>query len=66
MNNVFVFDIETVPDVDAGRRLGGLDGLDDRDVAQVMYAARRQETGGSEFLRLHLHRRHRAHCRFHR
>ena len=56
MNNVFVFDIETVPDVDAGRRLDGLEGLDDRDVAQVMYAARRRETGGSEFLRLHLHR----------
>lgn len=54
--NVFVFDIETVPDVDAGRRLYGLEGLDDKDVANVMFHKRRQETGESEFLRLHLHR----------
>ncbi len=54
--NVFVFDIETVPDVDAGRRLYGLEGLSDAEVATVMFHQRRQETGGSEFLRLHLHR----------
>jgi 3'-5' exonuclease len=53
--NVFVFDIETVPDVAAGRRLLGLDGLADKDVAEVMFHKRRQDTG-SEFLRLHLHR----------
>ncbi|HQU16676.1 MAG: 3'-5' exonuclease [Chromatiales bacterium 21-64-14] len=56
MNNVFVFDIETVPDVEAGRRLYGLDGLSDGDVAQVMYTVRRQQTGGNDFLRLHLQR----------
>ena len=54
--NVLVFDIETVPDVTAGRRLYGLDGLDDADVANVMFHRRRQETGEHDFLRLHLHR----------
>ena len=54
--NVLVFDIETVPDLDAGRRLHGLDGLSDEDVAKAMFHMRRQETGGSEFLKLHLHR----------
>lgn len=54
--NVLVFDIETVPDLDAGRRLHGLEGLSDEDVAKAMFHMRRQETGGSEFLKLHLHR----------
>ena len=54
--NVFVFDIETVPDVEGGRRLYHLDGLSDKEVAEVMFHKRRQETGGSEFLRLHLQR----------
>ena len=54
--NIFVFDIETVPDVAAGRRLYELDGLDDKDVGRVMFHKRAEETGGSEFLRHHLHR----------
>lgn len=54
--NLFVFDIETVPDVAGGRRLYGLDGLDDQDVARVMFHQRAEETGGSEFLRHHLQR----------
>ncbi len=55
--NILVFDIETVPDVEAGRRLYMLDGLDDADVARVMQAKRVQETDGkSEFLRHFLHR----------
>ena len=54
--NVFVFDIETVPDIDSGRRLHDLDGLSDKEIADIMFHLRRQETGGSEFLRLHLHR----------
>lgn len=53
--NVFVFDIETVPDVTAGRQLYDLAGLSDKEVADVMFHKRRQESGG-EFLRLHLHR----------
>ena len=54
--NVLVFDIETVPDVAAGRRLHQLDGLSDEDVAKVMFHKRREETGDSDFLRLHLQR----------
>ncbi|WP_297529460.1 3'-5' exonuclease [Thiohalobacter sp.] len=53
--NVFVFDIETIPDLDGGRRLYGLDGLPDEDVAKAMFHLRQQEAG-TDFLRLHLHR----------
>jgi len=53
--NVMVFDIETVPDVEGGRRLHGLEGLGDKEVANVMFHKRRQETG-TEFLRHHLQR----------
>ena len=54
--NILVFDIETIPDVETGRKLHGLDGLSDKDVAQVMFAKRREQTGESDFLRHHLHR----------
>ena len=54
--NIFVFDIETVPDVETGRRLHDLDDLDDDNVARVMFHKRAEETGGSDFLRQHLHR----------
>jgi len=54
--NIFTFDIETIPDVDAGRRLYDLADLSDNEVADAMFAKRREETGGSDFLRLHLHR----------
>jgi len=55
MNNVLVFDIETIPDLDGGRRLHGLDGLSDQDTASAMFNLRRQENG-TEFLRLPLHK----------
>lgn len=55
MNNILVFDIETVPDVDGGRRLYDLEGLSDKDVANILFHKRREETG-TEFLRHHLHR----------
>jgi len=54
--NTLVFDIETVPAVDAGRRLYGLEDLSEEDVARVMFQKRREETGDSDFLRHHLHR----------
>lgn len=55
--NILVFDIETIPDVETGRRLFDLDGLTDKETAEVMFSRRRQETdGNSDFLRLHLHR----------
>ncbi len=53
--NVLVFDIETVPDVESGRRLHELQDLSDEDVAKVLFQKRREETG-NDFLRLHLQR----------
>lgn len=50
-----VFDIETVPDVEFGRRLYDLHDLSDADVAEAMFARRRAATG-SDFLPLHQHR----------
>ena len=47
--NTLVFDIETVPDVEFGRRLYNLQGLDDAAVAKAMFAQQRASTGG-EFL----------------
>jgi predicted PolB exonuclease-like 3'-5' exonuclease len=44
--NTLVFDIETVPDVDLGRRLYGLGDLSDAQVAKAMFALRRQGSGG--------------------
>lgn len=46
---VFAFDIETIPDVELGRRVYDLDGLSDKEVGYVMQAKRREATG-SEFL----------------
>ena len=55
--NTLVFDIETVPDTDGARRLLGLgDELTNGEVAELMFQRRRQATGGSDFLRHHLHR----------
>ncbi len=51
--NCLVFDIETVPDAELGRRLG-FDG-DDHAVASAMIAAREEESG-SGFLPLEQHR----------
>jgi hypothetical protein len=52
---VLVFDIETVPDAETGRRLLGLEGLDDAAVLQAM-AAQRLQARGSDFQPAHLHR----------
>ena len=53
--NCFAFDIETIPDVELGRVLYGLEGLSDEDVAHIMINKRMQATG-SDFLPLHQHR----------
>ncbi len=45
MLHCLAFDIETIPDTELGRRLYGLDGLDDADVAEFMFFRRRQQTG---------------------
>ncbi len=53
--NTMVFDIETVPDVELGRRLYPLAELDDQDVAKAMTFRRLQESG-TEFLQHYQHR----------
>jgi predicted PolB exonuclease-like 3'-5' exonuclease len=53
--NTLVFDIETVPDTDLGRRLYDLKDLSDEQVGQIMFTKRRQETG-SDFLSHEQHR----------
>lgn len=53
--NCFVFDIETVPDVELGRRLHDLRDASDEEVAEAMFAARREATG-SDFLPHEMHR----------
>ena len=52
--NILVFDIETIPDIETGRKLYNLHALSDEDVAQAMFNIRRQKTAGSEFLPHHL------------
>ncbi len=57
--NILVFDIETVPDVETGRRLYGnsaeMEKLSDENVARVMFQQRSQNTDGqTEMLRPHL------------
>lgn len=54
IDNILVFDIETVADTDAYRLLkGGLPALDDQDVYRLMCSERLAETG-STFMRHHL------------
>lgn len=51
--NILAFDIETIPDVDGGRRLHDIADLDDAAVAEIMFNKRRQQTD-SDFLPVHL------------
>ncbi len=51
----FSFDIETIPDVEFGRRMWDLGDLPDDEVATAMTFKQLQKTG-SEFLPLHQHR----------
>ena len=53
--NVLAFDIETIPDVDGGRKLYELQDLSDAEVATAMFNIRR-EKAGHEFLATHLQR----------
>jgi predicted PolB exonuclease-like 3'-5' exonuclease len=53
--NTLVFDIETVPDTDLGRRLYDLKDLTDEKVGRIMFTQRRQEAG-TEFLSHEQHR----------
>ncbi|MBT8091527.1 MAG: 3'-5' exonuclease [Gammaproteobacteria bacterium] len=51
----FSFDIETIPDVEFGRRFYDLDGLPDKEVATAMTFLR-QQAAGTDFLPLHQQR----------
>lgn len=51
--NIFVFDIETIPDIESGKKLLGLEGLSDQEVAQGMFFKAREDSG-KEFIRHHL------------
>jgi 3'-5' exonuclease len=53
--NIFVFDIETIPDAELGRRVYGLKDLSDEAVTQAMLYLRKQSSS-SDFLKLHFHR----------
>ncbi|MFA5939220.1 MAG: 3'-5' exonuclease [Sinimarinibacterium sp.] len=52
---VLVFDIETVPDLDGGRRVLGLDGMNDAEVAAAMKTLRLAERG-NDFMPAHMQR----------
>jgi predicted PolB exonuclease-like 3'-5' exonuclease len=51
-----VFDIETIPDIPRAKQLHGLDALSDAEAFEALKNMRRQETGGSDFFRHHLHK----------
>jgi len=53
--NTLVFDIETVPDIEFGRRLYDLQDLDEAAVAKIMFFKRKQARG-TDFLPLPQHR----------
>jgi len=42
---VLIFDIETIPDVNAGRQLHDLEGLSDEETAKALFALRRAKVG---------------------
>ena len=55
--NILVFDIETIPDVEGGKRVLGLSGVTESESLMAMSRRRRQETNGtSDFIRHHLHK----------
>lgn len=53
--NILVFDIETIPDIESGRRLYQLEGLSEEEVYQAMIALKRAKSG-TDFLPHHLQR----------
>jgi len=52
--NIFVFDIETIPDTQLGRSIYHLENLSDEAVTQALLHLRRQNSQ-SDFLKLHMH-----------
>ncbi|HEX6320492.1 MAG TPA: 3'-5' exonuclease, partial [Burkholderiales bacterium] len=57
MTPILAFDIETIPDCAGIRRIHDLPAeLPDADVAEIAFQKRRVQSGGSDFLPVHLHR----------
>jgi hypothetical protein len=55
--NILVFDIETIPDINSGRKIFNLEDLNDKNVAELMFSYRYQQSDGrTEFLQHYLHR----------
>lgn len=52
--NVLVFSIKTIPDIEGGQRIFGLEGLDEKSTAKAMFHLQQQQTG-TDCLPLHLH-----------
>lgn len=55
MDNILVFDIETVPDTVNGALFNGMENYSPTEIAEAMYQQRRQQAG-HDFLPLHLQR----------
>jgi len=57
MTVTMVYDLETIPDIETGRRLLGLEKASNKEVAEAMMARRAEQTqGASTFLPHYLHR----------
>ena len=57
MTPILAFDIETIPDCAGIRRIHDLPAeLPDAEVAEIAFQKRRVQSGGSDFLPVHLHR----------
>ena len=46
--NTFAFTFSTIPDINAGRKLYNLDGLNDKNIAEVMFHRQRQLKGNEQ------------------
>lgn len=53
--NVLVFSIKTIPDIDGGKQIYSLQGLDDKSTSKALFHLRKQQTGSDE-LPLYLQR----------
>ncbi|GMQ92051.1 MAG: 3'-5' exonuclease [Gammaproteobacteria bacterium] len=57
INNIFVFDIETIPDIETGRKLYDIADLDDEGIARILFQKQLEKTNGaSDFLPLYMHK----------
>ncbi len=52
---IVAFDIETIPDLTTGEKLYGLEGIEPKEAAKAMLAARRTRVPDAVMLPLHLH-----------